>query len=366
MNVPFLNFNPMHEETQVEIERKFKEVYKSNWFILGESVSQFEKQFSNYIGTQYCIGTGNGLDSLILILKALNIGEGDEVIVPSNTYIATALAISRVGAKPVFVEPDIETYNINPNLIESSIKSNTKAIMIVHLYGQSAIMDKIADIAKRHSLFLIEDCAQAHGSKFKGKMVGTFGNAAGFSFFPSKSLGALGDGGAVVTSDSELSRKISILRNYGSNKKYYNEYKGYNTRLDELQAAFLSVKMNYLEKWNGSKKRIAKNFLENINNKDIILPKVADGSDHVWHLFVVRSKRRDKLQEYLNYNNIDTLIHYPVPIHMQKAYSDLGYRKGDFPISEKISNEVLSLPMWYGMSNLEIEYIIEKVNKWSI
>lgn len=366
MNLPFLNFKPMHDEIKEEIASKFEKVYDLNWFILGNEVSNFENQFSNYLEVKFCIGTGNGLDSLSLILKAYNIGEGDEVIIPSNTYIATALAVSYAGAKPIFVEADLKTYNINPDLIENAITKKTKAIMVVHLYGQVAQMDKIAKIAKKNNLKLIEDCAQAHGSTLFGKKAGTFGDAAGFSFYPGKNLGALGDGGAIVTNDEGVAKKIASLRNYGSNEKYYNEFKGVNSRLDEIQAAFLSIKLKYLDKWNNDRKRIAKTYMENIKNKNIILPYNIDGSEPVWHVFAIRCSQRDKLQTYLNENNIGALIHYPVPIHLQKAYEDLGYKKGDFPIAEKISDEVLSLPIWYGMKDLEIQNVIDVLNSFRL
>lgn len=368
MNIPFVNFKPMHDEIKNEMANAFQEVYNSNWFVLGNKVTEFEQQFSKYLGIKYCIGTGNGLDSLHLILEAYNIGKGDEVIVPSNTYIATALAVSYAGATPVFVEPDIKTYNINADLIENAITDKTKAIMVVHLYGQVAQMDKIVNIAKRHNLKLIEDCAQAHGAEFNGKKAGTFGDAAGFSFYPGKNLGALGDGGAIVTGDEKLAEKVMALRNYGSIKKYYNEYKGFNSRLDELQAAFLSVKLKYLDKWNNDRRRIAGIYIKNIKNKDIVLPFNIKGSNPVWHIFAIRCKKRSELKKYLKDNNVDTLVHYPIPIHMQKAYRDLGYTKGDFHIAEKISDQVLSLPMWYGMSVEEIKYVVNLINdfQWEI
>jgi dTDP-4-amino-4,6-dideoxygalactose transaminase len=364
MNIPFVNFKQMHDEIHDEMTIAFQKVYSSNWFILGNSVSQFESEFSKYIGTNYCVGTGSGLDSLSLILKAYNIGVGDEVIVPSNTYIATALAVSYTGAVPVFVEPDIRTYNLDADLIEAAITNETKAIIVVHLYGQVAQMDKIVDIAKKYNLKLIEDCAQAHGATLYGKKTGAFGNAAGFSFYPGKNLGALGDGGAVLTDDEELAKKVVALRNYGSYEKYYNEYKGVNSRLDELQAAFLSVKLNYLDNWNEDRKRIAKVYMENIKNDDIILPYNIDGVDPIWHVFAIRCHRRNELQKYLEDNGISTMIHYPVPIHLQMAYMDLGHKEGDFPIAEKISKEVLSLPIWYGMNDDELAYVIYILNQF--
>ena len=364
MNINFLNFKPMNESIRDEILEAFNKVYDSNWYIMGQYLRNFENEFSKFIDCDYCIGTGNGLDSLSLILRSLDIGEGDEVIVQSNTYIATVLAISYVGAKIVFVEPDISTYNIDANLIEQKITKNTKAIMVVHLYGQPADMDKINCIAKKYNLNIIEDCAQAHGAKYNGKYVGNFGDASAFSFYPGKNLGALGDGGAVLTSNLELAEKVYAIRNYGSEKKYINKYKGVNSRLDEVQAAMLSVKLKYLDKWNEERKRIAKLYLENIINEKIILPKVIENADPVWHLFVIRTKEREKLKEYLYKNGIETLIHYPIPIHLQEAYSDLKLKKGDLPIAEKVSNEVLSLPLWYGMKDEEINYIIDVLNRY--
>ncbi|MFL0251663.1 DegT/DnrJ/EryC1/StrS family aminotransferase [Clostridium neuense] len=365
MNIPFVNFSPMHDEISKEIEDKFKTIYKNNWFILGKEVESFEDEFSDYCGVKHCIGCGNGLDSLHLMLRAAGIGKGDEVIVPSNTYIATVLAISYVGAKPVLVEPNINTYNINPDLIEDSITSRTKAIMVVHLYGQVAQMDKIMKVAEKYNLMVFEDCAQAHGAKFKGKVVGTFGKASGYSFYPGKNLGALGDAGAVLTNDDDVCEKVRALRNYGSNKKYYNEYQGYNSRLDELQAGFLSVKLNYLDKWNEDRKKTANIYSKGMVNNEIEKVQVIEGSNPIWHIYPIRCKNRNGLQQYLKENGVNTLIHYPVPIHLQKAYENLGIKKGALPISEKIANEVLSLPIWYGMKPNEIEYVIDKVNKWN-
>ncbi|MCY6356041.1 DegT/DnrJ/EryC1/StrS family aminotransferase [Clostridium sp. ZS2-4] len=364
MKIPFVNLRPMHEEIKSEMNQKFEKIYNKSWFILGEEVIRFEESFADYCETKYCVGCGNGLDALHLALKGLNISIGDEVIVPSNTYIATALAVSYAGAKPVFVEPDVETYNINSDLIENAITKNTKAVIVVHLYGQPAEMDKINLIAKKYNLKIIEDCAQAHGAKYKKKKIGSLGDAAGFSFYPGKNLGALGDGGAVTTDNKCLAKIITSLRNYGSNKKYFNEYKGFNSRLDEIQAGFLSVKLKYLNKWNEDRKKIASKYMSHIENNNIILPYVIDDVEPVWHLFAIRSKKRDELRNYLNKKGISTLIHYPIPIHLQKAYKELGFKQGTFPIAEKISKEVLSLPIWYGMKDEEIEYVIDILNKW--
>ncbi|WP_434640828.1 DegT/DnrJ/EryC1/StrS family aminotransferase [Thermoanaerobacterium thermosaccharolyticum] len=364
MKIPFVSLKPMHDEIEYEIKFKFEEIYKRNWFILGDEDKKFEQEFADYCNVNYCIGCGNGLDALHLILKGYDIGFGDEVIVPSNTFIATALAVSYTGAKPIFVEPDIRTYNIDPSLIESAITEKTKAIIAVHLYGQPADMDELKRIAKKYNLKLIEDAAQAHGSLYKGMKAGSLGDAAGFSFYSGKNLGALGDGGAVVTNDKDLAEKIKALSNYGSEKKYRHIYKGFNSRLDELQAGFLRVKLKYLDVWNEERRKIAQKYIDGINNPYVIKPVEADYAKHVWHLFVIRSEKRDELQRYLNNNGIGTLIHYPIPIHLQEAYKDLGFKTGDFPIAEKIANEVLSIPMWYGMKNEEVEYVIDKINAW--
>lgn len=364
MNIPFLNFKPMHSEIEKEMTDKFTEVYNSYWYVLGKQVEEFEKEFAEYCKVKYCVGVGNGLESLTLILKAYEIGAGDEVIVPSNTYIATALAVSYVGAKPVFVEPCLNTYNINPELIEKSITKNTKAIMAVHLYGQAADMNPINEIAERYGLKVIEDSAQAHGTLYKGRKAGSLGDASGFSLYPGKNLGALGDAGVVTTNDKELADKIRILRNYGSDRKYHNLYKGVNSRLDELQAGLLCVKLKYLDKWNDDRKKIAKKYLDGIKNSKIVLPYIADYSKPNWHVFVIRTEKRNEFQKYLKENGIGTLIHYPIPMHLQPAYADLGFKKRDFPIAEKIADEVLSLPMWYGMEDEEIQYVIDKINQW--
>ncbi|AKN31948.1 aminotransferase [Clostridium carboxidivorans P7] len=364
MEIPFVSFEPMHKEIAEEMLNKFKEVYEKNWFIFGHELTQFEKEFAKYCGAKYCIGCGNGLDALHLILEGYDIKEGDEVIIPSDTFIATALAVSYCGAKPVFVEPDINTYEIDPKLIESAITDKTKAIIVVQLYGQSSDMEKINDIAKKYKLKVIEDAAQAHGTKYKGKKAGSLAEAAGFSFYPGKNLGALGDGGAVVTDDKDLAEKIRALSNYGSIEKYNHIYKGFNSRLDEIQASFLRIKLRYLDKWNENRKSIAEKYIEGIKNKNIVLPKIAEYTETNWYVFVIRSHRRNELQTYLQNYGIGTVIHYPIAMHLQKCYEDLGYKKGDFPIAEKIADEVLSLPIWYGMKNEEVDYIIEKINDW--
>ena len=364
MNIPFVSFEPMHKEIENEILHKFKEVYERNWFIQGQEVEQFEEEFAEFCEAKYCIGCGNGLDALYLILRGYDIGLGDEVIVPSNTYIATALAVSYTGAKPVFVEPDLRTYNINYTLIEEVITPKTKAIMAVHLYGQPADIDEINKIAKKYNLKVIEDSAQSHGALYKGKKVGSLGNASGFSFYPGKNLGALGDAGAVVTNSKELADKIRAIANYGSDKKYHHIYKGTNSRLDEVQAAFLRIKLRNLDKWNEERRKIARKYIDGINNPKIIKPVEVYYAKNVWHLFVVRTEGRNELKRYLKDNGIGTTIHYPIPMHMQEAYKDLKISEGTLPIAEKISEEVISLPMWYGMGHNEIEYIIKIINKW--
>ncbi len=364
MNIPFVSFEPMHKEIEIEILNKFKEIYNKNWFIQDEEVKKFEEEFATFCNAKYCVGCGNGLDALYLILRGYDIGSGDEVIVPSNTYIATALAVTYAGATPVFVEPILNTYNIDSDSIEKAITDKTKAIMAVHLYGQTADIDIINNIAKKYNLKVIEDSAQAHGALYKGRKTGSLGDASGFSFYPGKNLGALGDAGAVVTNDKELADKIRAIANYGSHKKYHHIYKGTNSRLDEVQAAFLRIKLKNLAKWNEDRISIAQRYLEGINNSRIIKPSVAEYAKHVWHLFVVRTEKRDDFVKYLNDNGIGTTIHYPIPMHMQEAYNDLGFKKGDFPIAEQIADEVLSLPMWYGMKSEEIQYVIDTINNW--
>ena len=345
MMIPFLNLKAPHEELRQEMSDALERVLNSGWYIHGTEVKQFESEFSSYCQSKYCVGVGNGLEALHLILRAFDIGEGDEVIVPANTYIATWLAVSYSGAKPIPVEPDWKTYNINPKLIESSVTERTKAIIAVHLYGQPADMDEINEVAKKYNLKVIEDAAQAHGAKYKGRRVGSLGDAAGFSFYPGKNLGAIGDGGAVTTNDASLADRIRVLSNYGSKIKYHNDIKGYNSRLDELQAAFLRAKLPVLDEWNKRRQAIADLYLSQLKIEDLILPYVPDWAEPVWHIFVVRSEQRDTLQRQLSDVGVGTMIHYPIPPHLQPAYSELGYAPGAFPISETIHSEVLSLPM---------------------
>lgn len=364
MKVPFVTFKPLEKELDKELRDAFDRVYTRSWYIEGVEDENFEKSFAQYCNRKYCVGVGNGLDSLFLALKALGIKRGDEVIVPSNTYIATALAVTYVGATPVFVEPDINTFNIDSKLIENAITSKTRAIMPVHLYGQPCDMDPIIDIAKKYNLYIVEDCAQAHGARYKGKVVGSFGDAAGFSFYPGKNLGALGDAGASVTDNVDIAKKIRALGNYGSDYKYHHILQGNNSRLDELQAAFLSAKLPRLDEINCQRREIAKKYLEGISNPDIILPMVPDYAEPVWHIFGIRCRNRDKLEKWLNNFGIGTNKHYPIPMHLQECYASLGFKKGDFPIAEEISQTELSLPLYYGMTEEEINYVIDKVNEF--
>lgn len=365
MKIPFVSFLPLEKELKVELHGAFDRVLTRSWYIEGIEDETFEKSFAEFCGSGYCVGVGNGLDALILILKALGIGVGDEVIVPSNTYIATALAVTYVGASPVFVEPRIETFNINPILIEEKISNKTKAIIPVHLYGQACDMDPIMDVARKHGLKIVEDCAQAHGATYKGQKVGTFGDAAGFSFYPGKNLGALGDAGAVVTNDKEIADRVRALGNYGSDYKYHHIYKGNNSRLDELQAAFLSAKLPLLEKMNLERRRIADRYLSEIKNSKVVLPTVGEDYVPVWHIFGIRCENRDALENHLKNAGIGTNKHYPIPMHLQDCYKDLGFKKGDFPIAEEISETELSIPMYYGMTDEEISYVVEIINSFN-
>lgn len=364
MKVPFVTFKPLEKELDKDLRNAFERVYDRSWYIEGVEDEAFEKAFAEYCDSKYCVGVGNGLDSLFLALKAMGIKEGDEVIVPSNTYIATALAVTYTGATPIFVEPDIRTFNIDPTKIEAAITDKTKAIMPVHLYGQACDMDPIMEVAKKYNLYVVEDCAQAHGAKYKGKIIGSFGDAAGFSFYPGKNLGALGDAGATVTNNEELAKKVRALGNYGSDYKYHHIYQGNNSRLDELQAAFLAAKLPHLNKVNLERRKIAQKYLNGINNPEIILPFVPEYAEPVWHIFGVRCDRRDELEKFLNDVGISTNKHYPIPMHLQGCYADLGFKKGDYPIAEEISETELSIPMYYGMTDEEVQYVIDRMNEF--
>lgn len=364
MKIPFVTFLPMEKELNEELRGAFDRVLQRSWYIGGVEDEAFEKAFARYCDSDYCIGVGNGLDALMLVLKALGVGEGDEVIVPSNTYIATALAVTYVGARPVFVEPDIRTFNIDPSRIEAAITPRTKAIMPVHLYGQACDMDPIMAIAAKYDLRVVEDCAQAHGALYKGRKVGTFGDAAGFSFYPGKNLGALGDAGAVVTNNKELADLVRALGNYGSDYKYHHIYKGNNSRLDELQAAFLSAKLPHLERMNEERRRIARKFTQGITNPKVVKPYVPEECVPVWHIYGIRCAERDALEKHLSEKGIATNKHYPIPMHLQDCYQDLQIAEGTLPIAEEISRTELSLPLYYGMTDEEIQYVIDAINEF--
>lgn len=344
-----------------QFKRIFRETLNSGWFILGKNVERFEKDFAAYHNTNHCFGVASGLDALLLSLKAFEFEKGSEVIVPSNTYIATILSILHAGLKPVLVEPDITTYNIDPKKIKESITTRTKAIMVVHLYGKSCAMDEIVLLCKKYNLKLIEDCAQSHGAKYKGKLTGTFGEFGAFSFYPTKNLGALGDAGALITQDESLAKKIKRLRNYGSDIKYYNEVVGYNSRLDEIQAGFLSIKLKKLDEINEHKRKLAAIYLDNLKS-DFIKPVVDKDYFDVYHIFNVRHTKRDKLREYLLKNEIKTDIHYPVAPHKQNAMKNII--QGSYPISEEIHNTTLSLPCSFGHTEDEIYKVVEAMNKF--
>ncbi|QMS86678.1 DegT/DnrJ/EryC1/StrS family aminotransferase [Nostoc edaphicum CCNP1411] len=366
MKVPFLDLKAPYLELKEELDAAYQRVMESGWYILGQEVEAFEEEFAVYCETKYCVGVGNGLESLHLILRAMEIGAGDEVIVPANTYIATWLAVSYAGAIPVAVEPDINTYNIDCKKIEAAITSRTKAIIAVHLYGQPADMDFINEIASRHNLKVIEDAAQAHGARYKNRRVGSLGDAAGFSFYPGKNLGAFGDGGAVTTSDANLADKIRLLRNYGSRVKYENEVKGFNSRLDELQAAFLRVKLTKLDEWNERRKQIAIYYLQSLQEVvDLKLPYVSEWAEPVWHLFVITHPQRDNLKNHLDTSGIGSLIHYPIPPHLSKAYIDNEWTRGVLTITENISTRIISLPMGSHISNKLLDRVIEVLQKWA-
>lgn len=346
---------------QEELEEKALQVLRSGWYILGNEVSEFEKEFATYIGAKYCVGLASGLDALWIAFRALKIGEGDEVIVQGNTYIASVMGITLNGATPVFVEPD-GYFNIDASKIEEKITDRTKAVLVVHLYGQASNMKPIVDICKKHDLKLVEDCAQSHGATFDGKTTGTFGDIACFSFYPSKNLGAFGDGGAIVTDDENLAEFIKIFRNYGSQKRYYNMLVGANSRLDEIQAGFLRVKLKYLDDMTKEKREFSQRYLNELRNDKIELPRIREKATHIWHQFVIKTPYRDELMDYLNDRNIGTIIHYPIPPHLSEAYSYLNVKKGDLPITEEYANSVLSIPLYNGMTKEEQDYVIDAIN----
>lgn len=361
MNIPFLDLGPTYLANQQRIDDALARVAKSGWFLLGTELSALEAAYAAHCGAAHCIGVANGLDALHLALRALGVGRGHEVIVPSNTYIATWLAVSQCGATPVPVEPDVATYNIDPARIEEAITPRTRAVMPVHLYGLPADMDAIDAIAHKHGLVVVDDCAQAHGARYKGRPVGGLARASAWSFYPGKNLGAMGDGGAVTTTDASVADEIRVLRNYGSRVKYHNEVKGYNSRLDEIQAAVLAAKLPDLDHAIAQRRAIASRYLEGLKGLPLTLPHVPDWADPAWHLFVVRHPDRDALQAQLSVAGIGTLVHYPVPPHLQPAYAELGLSEGRLPIAEAIHREVLSLPIWPGMSVEQVNQVITAV-----
>lgn len=360
--IKFLDLEKINNRFRKEIDERIKSILDKGWYLQGEWDKTFEKHFAQFCGVKHCISCANGLDALNLIIRGYGFGAGDEIIVPANTYIASILAISENGCTPVLVEPDINTYNINPDLIEEKITDKTKAIMVVHLYGQAVQMDKVWEVAKKYNLKIIEDSAQAHGAIYKGKRTGNLGDASGFSFYPGKNLGCMGDGGCVTTNDDELAFKIRAIANYGSDRKYHHIYKGVNSRLDEIQAAVLDIKLEYLDKDNQRRREIVKYYRENIKNPKIILPKVYDENAHVWHIFAIRCENRDKLQKHLENNNIQTNIHYPTPPHKQGAYKE--WENLYYPISEEIHSTELSLPISPVLTDEEIKTVVEVVNEW--
>lgn len=362
MQVPFLDLSRLHQAIRQPLDEAYRRVMDSGWFIMGPELEAFESEFAVYSEVKHCIGVGNGLEALHLLLRAYGIGSGDEVIVPSNTFIATWLAVSQCSATPVPVEPDIKTHNIDPALIAAAITPRTRAIVPVHLYGQPADMDSIKKLASKHGLIVIEDAAQAQGARYKGRRVGSLGHAAATSFYPGKNLGAMGDGGAVLTNDDSIASKVRRLRNYGSTVKYQHDLAGYNSRLDELQAAFLREKLKILDEWNAKRREIAATYSVQLEGCDIELPFVSEYAESVWHLYVIRSKRRDELKEYLEKSGVSTVIHYPIPPHLQACYVKGGF--GQFQISERLASEVLSLPMSPDLSDREIRQVANAVCKF--
>lgn len=364
MRVPFLELSPTYRELQTELDEAYRRVMNSGWYILGEEVEAFEQEWAAYCGAKYCVGVGNGLDALHLTLRAMGLGSGDEVIVPSNTYIATWLAVSYTGAVPVPVEPDPGTCNIDPSRIETAITARTRAILPVHLYGQPADMDPILAIARKYGLKVLEDAAQAHGARYKGRKAGALGDAAGWSFYPGKNLGAFGDAGAITTDDAAIADRVRVLRNYGSRVKYQNEVQGYNSRLDPLQAAFLRVKLGHLDEWNARRRYLAALYLQGLGGVDgLVLPYVPGYAEPCWHLFVIRHPRRDRLQQHLAQEGIGTLIHYPVPPHRSQAYAALGLKPGAHPLAEQLADTLLSLPMGPHLSHGQALAVILSVQK---
>jgi len=362
MNIPFLPLDKINNRFRGEIDARLKAILDKGWYLLGEENERFCRNFAAYCGTKYALGVANGLDALNLIIRACGFGPGDEIIVPANTYIATILAISENGCTPVLVEPDINTYNIDPDLIEAAITPRTRAIMVVHLYGQAVQMEKVWELAKKYGLKVFEDCAQAHGAFYQGRRVGCLSDAAAFSFYPGKNLGCFGDGGGITTNDEELYRKLKAIANYGSHKKYCNMYKGVNSRLDEMQAAILDVKLARLDADNAHRRKIAAYYRRAITNPQVVLPQTYDEDAAVWHVFAVRTQRRDEFQNYLAENGVQTIIHYPTPPHKQEAYAE--WNGLSFPITEKIHSQIISLPISPVMTDEEAAYVADVVNRW--
>lgn len=346
---------------QEEFETKALEVLRSGWYVLGKEVSSFEEEFAAYTGGKHCIGLASGLDALWIAFRVLGIGKGDEVIVQGNTYIASVMGITINGATPVFVEPD-KYFNIDASQIEEKITGKTKAILVVHLYGQASNMDIIMEIARKHNLRVVEDCAQSHGARFRGKMTGTFGDIGCFSFYPSKNLGAFGDGGAIVTDDSSIADDVRIFRNYGSEKRYYNKVVGTNSRLDELQAGLLRVRLSHMQELEEEKRKICSRYLAELCHPDIILPDTREGATHIWHQFVIRTEQRQELIDYLNRKEIGTIIHYPIPPHLSEAYQYLNVCRGSLPVTEHYAETVLSIPLYNGMTDEEQDFVIDAIN----
>lgn len=351
------------EKYQEELEAAALRVLRSGWYVLGPEVSAFESEFASYTGSKYCVGLANGLDALWLAFRVLDIGSGDEVLVQANTYIASVMGITINGATPVFVEPDA-FYNMDTDKIEALITPKTKAILVVHLYGQASRMDKITELCQKYNLRLVEDCAQSHGACFNGQMTGTFGDIGCFSFYPSKNLGAFGDAGAIVTDNEEIATAMKMYRNYGSEKRYYNKVVGANSRLDELQAALLRVRLTHMDELTKEREKIADRYLKEINNTKLILPTTTEGATHVWHQFVIRCEKRSELIDYLDKAGIGTIIHYPIPPHLSEAYAPLGYHTGDYPITENYADTVLSLPMYNSMTDDEQTRVITALNNF--
>ncbi|MDY4902281.1 MAG: DegT/DnrJ/EryC1/StrS family aminotransferase [Treponema sp.] len=364
MTVDYENLARTNKRFEDDFKKSFENFLQSGWYVLGQQVKHFEKEFAEYVGTKYCVGVASGLDALIISLECLDIPKGSDVLVPSNTYIASILAIIKAGLNPILVEPDLETCNINPDLLEQKCTKNTKAVLVVHLYGKACRMDKIVDFCKEHNLYLVEDCAQSHGAKFKNKMTGSFGNAGAFSFYPTKNLGALGDGGAICTDDEKLAEKAIAWRNYGSEKHYHNKYTGLNSRLDEVQAAMLRIKLHSMNEITEKKRHLAKLYLDGLDRNKFQLPVVDSDCFDVYHIFQIRTEKRDELKKYLLDNSIKTEIHYPVAPVNQEGYKDTLGKQKPAPLSEKLADTVLSLPISFGTTEEEVKYVIQTMNKF--